>query len=465
MSLASFLGLRMHYLSAHDITVPKSAKRPDLQPDPDNTDYFCQMCQKKYKNRVTFAAHLKVLHNIRCPYVDPPPVTIKSKDAAVLEDLSTKLLDSESAIVNSTDPNATPSLTPPSTVQSNTNLAATKKSKRKSATLASKKAPTSSKAETKTVISALKIQNDTSDFAVKFFIKDGQMNRTVSTRTPPPTLKPSELELQAIAPSPVIIAPQPTMQRDLVAPYPDLLDPNYYCRCCDKTFSKKDIYRKHCRVAHTLPLPDRNDSNFFCYVCNLKSPDLFTYQKHMSKIHLMKGFPAMFDIQCYHCDNTYADAKRYNAHLAKVAKKLERIQLVEKRPPLTWDEPSFHCSKCLKTFDDDQKYKAHLRSYHGMTAKKYHENIQNILMEGSHSNEVLDKKDAHQEHFFCFACRKDFFNKHEFHQHIKEAHKLNLSNACVENLKIASSPNMFPEPLDPTFYYSMMKGACQFGSK
>lgn len=170
----------------------------------------------------------------------------------------------------------------------------------------------------------------------------------------------------------------------------------------------------------------------------------------------MKGFPDMFDIQCHHCEQIFADEKKYSAHLKQVAKKEEEKREYESRPLPLWDEPTFHCSKCLKTFASDNSYKAHLRSVHRMSAK-YHKNLQIAQKTNSQNNEVVDAENANKDHFFCFACRRDFYDKLEFDQHLKEKHNLNLTMSSIDSLKIAPSPPVFAKPLDPTLYYFMMK--------
>ncbi|GAN09102.1 hypothetical protein MAM1_0244c08624 [Mucor ambiguus] len=461
-----------HYASAHNIIIPSTAKYPHLQPDPNNIDLYCQMCVRTFKTQITFLQHLRLLHKIRHPYKASVRTSVELKDSTVLENLSNKMLDSKSTTVSSKSPNVTPSLTSassdqnsamplaptdPEAVKRDTNSPAIQVSK-----IGSNNSSTSSMAQFETMLTSA-IQNAANDLAIGLFINNGLMNRIPTSPSPSSSSPPKQNQSPAKAPS-TVVAPEPTMQGSLVAPYPDLLDPHNYCRCCDTTFANPVDYRKHCRTQHTIPLPDRNDPNFFCYVCNLKSPDLFTYRKHLAQIHQMKGFPDMFDIKCYHCSRTFAVGKRYSAHLVKVAKKEQKLQLMENRPPPMWDDPSFHCSRCLKTFKDDTGYKKHLRRMHGMRGKDSYKISQDAQEKSNHSNEVVEGEDEDKDHYFCFACQKDYFDKQEFDQHLKEAHRLNLTKASVDNLKIAPSPPVFAKPLDPTLYYFMMRDIGQVKS-
>ncbi|KAK4514744.1 uncharacterized protein ATC70_002347 [Mucor velutinosus] len=458
----TFSELILHYAAAHNITIPKTAKYLHLQPDLDNVDDVCQMCDRKYKSRATFISHLQKMHKIQCSSAKVAPIPTSSKVPTVHENLNNKVLP---ATASSKSPDATSSFTAPSSDQNSaTPTAPNAVQKNKKATPASniKKndSPTSKKAQAKSATSSSTTQNDSDAFAVKFLLEDGLLNSSVSTspsRSPTQSLSPAEASSPAIA-------PQSAMQRNFVALYPDLLDPHNYCKCCKKTFSSKHVYRNHCKTAHSIPLPDPNDPNFFCYVCNLKNPDLFTYRKHMSKVHRMNGFPKMVDIKCHHCRNTFTNERKYSEHLKKVAQWEQEIQLMEKRPTPMWDEPSLHCSKCLKTFETDKSYKGHLRYFHGMSATKYYKRLQEVENDHNQSNKALDRENADKDHFFCFACRKDFFDKYQFDQHLKETHKLRLSNTSISNLKIAPSPQVFAKPLDPTLYYFMMRGVGQANS-
>ncbi|KAL9558809.1 hypothetical protein MBANPS3_000709 [Mucor bainieri] len=436
--------LPIHYAEAHNMIVPRSAKYPLLKPDPHNVDLYCNMCDKKLKTQITFDCHMQSLHKLDRL---PPPIPAQPKEPQVLENLSNKVLSANAE-------------------------GATKDSAGNPAVQAGNM---ENAKHIKTAMPDPNVQNAASEFAVKFFLKNGLMNRTVTSPSPPASRPPPPPPAQnpppppppaaAAATPPSLLPPiTPAMQGMLLAPpYPDLLDPHNYCKCCNMSFNSRSSYWKHCRRYHTFPLPDPNDPNFFCYVCSLKNPDLFTYQKHMGDVHQMTGFPDMVDIQCYHCSRTFATGKKYSTHLKKVAKWEEEAKEASKRPPPTWNDPSFHCSKCVKTFENDKSYKSHLRSLHSMSASKYQKIVKDAQQALSNQSNAMavEKQAAHQDHFFCFACRKDFFDQREFDQHLRQTHQLTLTKASIDSLKIAPSPPAFAKPLDPTLYYFMMKDVGQ----
>lgn len=462
-SRPDFFQLTLHYHSAHNLTIPMIARFPQLQPDPDNINNYCQMCDRHYKHRATYLAHLKKMHRMSVSNARAAPIPqITPKIpllAALIEKIGTKVLVFDSEAYNKSR-SATPSLTPPS---SNAAPAAPSDERNNIPTIPvndsqsnTTLSTSSSTTQTETATPTGTVQNE--DVALKFAIKDGLTTGTASSAPSSPTT-PITSKQQ----SPVAIAPNSeitlisALQPDPVAPYPDLQDPNYYCKCCNKTLSTRTLYLRHCRQKHELPLPDPDDPDFFCKVCNMKSPDLFTYRKHLGEFHQMKKFPEMVNIDCYHCKKTYANEKSYGAHLRNVAKKEKEFQLFQERPSPIWDDPNFHCIKCLKRFEADYRYKAHLRSVHGMSAKSFEEN-NSVQNDGDNSDEILDTgEDAIKDHFFCFACRKEYFDKLKYHHHLKEAHTLDLGDAVIDTLRIASSPQTFAKPLDPTLYYFIMK--------
>ncbi|EPB87479.1 hypothetical protein HMPREF1544_05673 [Mucor circinelloides 1006PhL] len=452
-SRPDFFQLTLHYHSAHNLTIPTIARFPQLQPDPDNINNYCQMCDRHYKHRATYLAHLKKMHRMSVskarPVLIPQTAPKIPLLAALIENIGTKVLLFDSEAYNKSR-SATPSLTPPS---SNAAPAAPSDEQNNIPTIPANESQnnttlsaSSSTTETETATPTSTVQNE--DAALKFARKDSLATGTVSSAPSSPTapITSKQQSLVAIAPS------------SEIAPYPDLQDPNYYCKCCNRTLSTRTLYLRHCRQMHDLPLPDPDDPNFFCKVCNMKSPDLFTYRKHLGEFHQMKKFPEMVDIDCYHCQKTYANEKSYGAHLRNVAKKEKELQLFEERPSPIWDDPNFHCRKCLKRFEADYRYKAHLRSVHGMSVKSFKEN-NSVQNDGDHSDKIMNTgEDAIKDHFFCFACRKEYFDKLKYHRHLKEVHTLDLDDAVIDTLRIASSPRMFAKPLDPTLYYFIMKG-------
>lgn len=63
--------------------------------------------------------------------------------------------------------------------------------------------------------------------------------------------------------------------------FPDPLDPNFYCRVCNRKANSLGEYRRHCKVSHRMTLDrikpsfafpdtviDTNSPNFYCSKCD-----------------------------------------------------------------------------------------------------------------------------------------------------------------------------------------------------
>ncbi|KAF1805908.1 hypothetical protein FB192DRAFT_1434246 [Mucor lusitanicus] len=103
---------------------------------------------------------------------------------------------------------------------------------------------------------------------------------------------------------------------------PDLYDPDFYCKSCEKGYSKKSAYRQHLRIVHYMVLqqlparaiqntdiaPNPKDPNFYCRACD------FTYKINPdAKINVNDP-----DFYCSQCEHSFSWKLAFKKHLAQV---------------------------------------------------------------------------------------------------------------------------------------------------
>ncbi|KAI8637875.1 hypothetical protein BD408DRAFT_423801 [Parasitella parasitica] len=216
---------------------------------------------------------------------------------------------------------------------------------------------------------------------------------------------------------------------------PDWNDMENKCKPCDETFPTKTYYHRHCQVIHNIINP--NDPNLYCNICDETLEDLFTYRKHCLKIHKMKDLDDLVDIQCKFCSRILGTGKQYSSHLKRCKAKFKREELRQKDGiTLIWDDPSLHCSVCNETFGSRAKFRLHLRKAHRITAN--------------------NSGPVEPHYYYCFACDQGYLVKPMFCQHLRKIHGVQTNDLVLERCKILISPNVFPSPLDPKLYGSVM---------
>ncbi|KAF1805870.1 hypothetical protein FB192DRAFT_1364930 [Mucor lusitanicus] len=124
---------------------------------------------------------------------------------------------------------------------------------------------------------------------------------------------------------------------------PDVDDPNFHCRSCQKTFLDQNRYRSHLRGAHKMKLismrssshddgdpdllPDPLDPNLYCRVCKATSKTLKLFRRHCRHLHHMTLDPiplpnpdAEIDVDspecyCVKCDIYIKRTSTFTRHL------------------------------------------------------------------------------------------------------------------------------------------------------
>lgn len=152
---------------------------------------------------------------------------------------------------------------------------------------------------------------------------------------------------------------------------PDVLDPNNYCKPCDKTFTFKSDFRSHLLYVHTTLstpnfkkkpkdiAPDINDSNHYCCSCDKTYSNKFAFKYRLISIHSIgnqiseKGsLEPDVDNPNFYCrayKRTYADKLNYRRHLCKIHRmKLKSPRNCQYDPDFFFDplDLNFYCSVC-----------------------------------------------------------------------------------------------------------------------
>lgn len=83
---------------------------------------------------------------------------------------------------------------------------------------------------------------------------------------------------------------------------PDVDDPNYFCKTCERTYTNRFNHRDHLQFFHQMKLtplkrrikivhpdiqPDEDDPNFYCKACEAKFSTRLRYRYHLTRLHKM----------------------------------------------------------------------------------------------------------------------------------------------------------------------------------
>ncbi|KAL9547773.1 hypothetical protein PS6_006961 [Mucor atramentarius] len=128
-----------------------------------------------------------------------------------------------------------------------------------------------------------------------------------------------------------------------VSTEPDIHDPNYYCKSCEKRYDCKKVYRNHLRAAHfmvlktllkraipqTIIVPDPDDPNLYCRTCDYTYARKASYKEHCRYRHGMKSVKfdtalsksdGITDTYCKRCDMRSVNKTAYKKHLFAIHK-------------------------------------------------------------------------------------------------------------------------------------------------
>ncbi|KAF1796885.1 hypothetical protein FB192DRAFT_1036309 [Mucor lusitanicus] len=243
---------------------------------------------------------------------------------------------------------------------------------------------------------------------------------------------------------------------------PDLYNPDFYCKSCEKGYRDRNAYRGHLRKVHYMVLkplryqipqktnatPDPNDPNHNCKVCNFTYKRKSNYKDHCRYVHGLN--PAEFvnqaspsssltNLYCQTCDKRFSSSYCYRLHLF-VIHKVDIRQILQKQKDTlpNVNDPNNYCRACQKTYSSKGGYRAHLRLVHQM------------ILPLSRVNNVNHKQlpDPYNRNHYCSVCKKKYSQAGVYRQHCRQAHLMVLGHHSIVN------PNAEINVNDPDFYCS-----------
>ncbi|OAC98430.1 C2H2-type zinc finger transcription factor [Mucor lusitanicus CBS 277.49] len=245
---------------------------------------------------------------------------------------------------------------------------------------------------------------------------------------------------------------------------PDVYDPNFYCRLCEKGYLRIADYRVHLRNAHFMALkplpiwkppptnssvPDPDDPNLYCKACNHKYKSKQYYKSHCQFIHGLaptesdhpQSVPAaMKDVStyCQLCDRYFSTKENYCQHRLNIHKVIERPTKIQKPKGSNTvpdvDDPNFYCRPCDKTLAHKNSFRTHLKLVHS-------------IFQSAPRNKSSIKPDIEDPNNFCRACQKTYPSRRKYRAHLCLVHHMILT-------PLASNTNLkeLPDPLNSDYY-------------
>ncbi|GAN01960.1 hypothetical protein MAM1_0014d01397 [Mucor ambiguus] len=148
---------------------------------------------------------------------------------------------------------------------------------------------------------------------------------------------------------------------------PNVNDPNFYCRSCERKLVNKDSFKLHLAAIHSLYpsspekskiKPDASDPNNYCSVCQKTSQSKGRYRKHLRLVHQMT-LPSLRvrDIQkgCLpDPNNPHNYCNVYNWFLSN------------SNATIDINNPQFYCAQSNRSYCRKQYFRKHIRSVHGI---------------------------------------------------------------------------------------------------
>ncbi|KAK4521058.1 MAPK-activated protein kinase Srk1 [Mucor velutinosus] len=227
---------------------------------------------------------------------------------------------------------------------------------------------------------------------------------------------------------------QSSASRDEIQP--DINDPNFYCRVCDRKYARKWSYQCHLVSAHhigkpfkkTSLEPEEDDPNYFCRACGRGYNSRDTYRNHLRKVHHMQlkslkdiakesgELPDPFDpnFYCRVCKVTKPSVKSYRNHCTYAHYMvLGPAPFINPDAEIDVNSLVFYCAKCDKHLANKQKFTKHLNEVHQM---------------GIEDRFVYPDAeiDIDSPTLTCAKCGITFSDRYCYRRHLKHKHKLNL---------------------------------------
>ncbi|OAD04617.1 C2H2-type zinc finger transcription factor [Mucor lusitanicus CBS 277.49] len=237
---------------------------------------------------------------------------------------------------------------------------------------------------------------------------------------------------------------------------PNIYDPKFYCKSCEKVHRNAIRYRAHLRLVHHMVLkrlPTRNlsnnatpDPNLYCEVCDYTYARESIYRRHCRYAHGMTRFDfahqksisnRIMDAYCQVCDKRLASISSYRAHLFVIHKVKSGI-IQQKRDDIlpNVNDPNFYCCFCDKKLSSKRTFKQHLRLVHSI--------FQSSPRKTSRIKPIVDDPNN-----YCRACGKTYSSKYAYRTHLHLVHRM------TQTSKRSANPTDLPDPYNPDYYCSI----------
>ncbi|KAL0141271.1 C2H2-type zinc finger transcription factor [Mucor lusitanicus] len=240
---------------------------------------------------------------------------------------------------------------------------------------------------------------------------------------------------------------------------PDLYDPDFYCKSCEKGYRNKKAYRAHLRYVHYMVLqqlpkratqktdiaPDPNDPNFYCRACDFTYKTKIYYKSHCRYAHGLNpaesanetsSSGSLKDSYCQTCDKRLSSICSYRKHLFLIHKVAVRKTQRKRNDILpNVNDSNFYCHSCEKKMASKARFKQHLKYVHS------------IFQSAPPQSEL--KPDVNDPNNYCRACQKTSSSRSNYRAHLRMVHQM-----IIPLLSGHANHKQLPDPYNPDYYCS-----------
>ncbi|KAG2190038.1 hypothetical protein INT46_007403 [Mucor plumbeus] len=213
--------------------------------------------------------------------------------------------------------------------------------------------------------------------------------------------------------------------------YPNMEDPNFYCKVCDIYSSDQTTFWEHCRALHQKRPSDRTKS--FCYICRKSYKSEWYYKRHVRLNHdkmddpLNQQPPDANDpnYYCRACDKKLSTKDSFSRHIMTV----HSVHFPDKVPVIS------QCKPCSLTFPSKGRYRDHLLTEHKVALN---------LEKGDHDPNFLPDPD--DPNFFCRTCGKTKKTRAKYRIHCRNIHHMKLDKPVALKKPVVEKPPTIEKP-------------------
>ncbi|KAL9543318.1 hypothetical protein MBANPS3_008172 [Mucor bainieri] len=244
---------------------------------------------------------------------------------------------------------------------------------------------------------------------------------------------------------------------------PNIHDPNFYCKGCERSYKDIGVYRQHLRQVHYMAfkpilrwsaprndlVPDPDDPDLYCKACDRSYKRKQTYTAHCRYKHGMKSIKFAnqssessntTDSYCQVCDRRLSNMNSYRQHLFAIHK-VDSRPLQRKQKDILPDvnDLNFYCRSCEKKFTSKRCFRHHLKLVHS------------IFPSAPRKNSRL-KPNVNDPNNYCRACQKTYSTRGTYRTHLLLVHQM-----TYPTLKGNANRTDLPDPYDPDHHCSVCK--------